>query len=110
LLGRAGREDQAAVVERERVRLTSALSSLARLGLEDPRVAPRLEAFDAFVERELPRLPGAVAPPPSPPSATRRPVRRQAAPLDGMRRLVAGYERLSREERERLWAFERDLG
>jgi hypothetical protein len=108
LLSALDRAEPAREVARERIRMRRTLASLGRLGLDPPRLEAARGSLEAYAAREA-SLPAPQ--PPARPAAAKagaRPRRRQAAPLDYQRHLLAGYAGLTRADREGWWRLEKD--
>jgi hypothetical protein len=112
LLAAVDDPEPARAVARERARGERALASLARLETEPGAIAAARERLAGFVERELPGAPpewsGAAGPPTGAAPRSDRPAPRRAlpVPVHAQRHLLAGWDALPREARERWRARE----
>jgi aminopeptidase YwaD len=106
LLEAADTAEPGRAIESERLRGTTALASLARLGVDRDRLRSERRALDAFCLREGLTRHDEVLRPEMAPGGERVPVRRIGAPLEYQRHLLPAWPGLPREQREAFRRFE----
>ncbi|HEY2954345.1 MAG TPA: DUF4910 domain-containing protein [Candidatus Eisenbacteria bacterium] len=101
--------DPSRALARERTRALEALASLERLGAASGPLAAAARAFEAFAGREGECVPECALPARAPGARRLRPRRSSGGPLEYLRHLLPGYDRLAPASRASWERLERDL-
>ncbi len=100
LLDSLDADDPSRAFERERVRASRAVASLARLGTDRGALGRVAAALEDFAAREGACVPACALPPRTKVAPRTRPRRRIGAPLDHQRHLLPGWEGLDEADRD----------